>query len=116
MPLHQKETYQDQTGQGNHVPGSGIGGHIKSFNGRKHRDGRSNDPVAIQEGRASSGQYSESCPLIAIFFQLSLQGGKERKDTAFSLVVGLHDENDIFETLSLIHISEPTRRTPISYA
>ena len=98
MPLHEKKPDQDQAGQWNDVSGRGIGSHIEPFNGRKHGNGRSNDPVTVQEGGARGTQHSEHCPSFPIFFQRSLQAGKERKDTAFAFVVGLHDENNILQT------------------
>ena len=96
IPLDNEQDDQHQTSERHDITGGGIRGHIESFNGRQHRNGRRNNAIAIEQRRPESGEKGEQRPLFSTYLQ-PLEHGEQRENPAFTLVVSLHDKDDIFQ-------------------
>ena len=66
---------------------------LQPFERREHRDRRRDDRVAREQSRAGDAEQEHRAGVLA-----ERRAGErvERKDAAFALVVGLHQEHDIF--------------------
>ncbi|MEJ0043675.1 MAG: hypothetical protein WDM81_16285 [Rhizomicrobium sp.] len=69
---------------------------VRPLDGGEHRDGRGQHAVAVEqrqaEDRAEADQHLDAAAAL-----LAVRQGGEREHAAFAIVVGAHDEDDVFE-------------------
>ncbi len=70
---------------------------LEALDGAEHRDGRSDHPVAVEERGAEEPHQDQEARPRPRRRHGSAHEGEEREDTAFALVVGPHDEDQILD-------------------
>ncbi|MCY1173466.1 hypothetical protein D9M73_136260 [compost metagenome] len=94
-PLGCEEDNQDGDGR-RHDEGLERTRHdIDTFERAEHRDGRRDDAVAIEQGRAE--QAHDGQDFGGPFESVGADQRHQGKDSAFPMVVGAHDEQTIFD-------------------
>ena len=73
-------------------------GFLDAFQGGEHGDGGSDDPVAEEQGGPEDPEQDQHAAVLAFAVFLALRGGERDQghDTPLAVVVGLHDEHDVF--------------------
>ena len=76
--------------------GLGLGGgHFQAFQGGQHGNDRGDEPIAIQEGRTEKPPQHQDPPQVGA--QVLVEQGQHGEDPALAVVVGLHDEQGVFQ-------------------
>ena len=97
LTLDQKQADQDRDADRNHdgrEPGSVK---LQALDGTQHRDGRCDDPIAIEQSGPDQTDDHQRGPPTAARRIPDVEQGQERHDAAFAAVVGAHDQNGVFE-------------------
>jgi hypothetical protein len=94
LALKGEEQHQHGAGGRDHegVGPGGDGG--EALQGGQHRDGRGDESVAVEQGRAEQGGHHDPRPSGA---PLLGQQGEEGHDAALALVVRAHDKGDVLD-------------------
>ena len=70
---------------------------LEALHGRKHRDRRGDDAVAVEQCRADDAEQHQHLNARAVGYPVRRHQGQQRQDPAFAVVVGAQDEDDVFE-------------------
>ena len=105
---HARDEHRQEAG--GQRPLEAFVGFPDAFQGRQHRDGRSDDAVAEEQGGAEDAQQDEHAAvltlgllvgdllgLLVVGLLLGRGEGDQGHDAAFAVLVGLHDEEDVFD-------------------
>ena len=69
---------------------------LQPFHGRKHRDRRGDDAIAAKQGGADHAEHDEHGKPRSPGNLIGSDQREQCQDTAFAVIVGAQDENDVF--------------------
>ena len=70
---------------------------LETLDGAEHRDGRRDDPIAIEEGGPDQTDDHQGGAPTAARRMANVEKRQQRDDAALAAVVGAHDQDGIFE-------------------
>ena len=70
---------------------------LEAFHGRKHRDRRGDDAVAIEQRRSHDPEQDQNLDPRPVGYALGCDKRQQRQDAALAIVIGAQDEDDVFE-------------------
>ena len=95
--LNQKQDQQHADGHRHDVRLEQVRRQAQPFNGAQHRDGRRDHAVAIEQRRAEQPERDEERAAPAPGLRMLGHERDQRQHAALALVVGPHDENQVFD-------------------
>jgi len=96
MPLNREQPDEDCERDGNDEWLERGRHHVEPLDGREHRDRRRDHPVAVEHRRPEYAETYEP-PACARVAETTRDERGQRHDAAFAMVVGAHDQRDVFE-------------------
>ena len=97
LALHQKQANQDYDAErddNRRQPGRVD---FEAFDRAQHRDGRRDDAVAVKQRRADQTDDQKGGAPDAVRCAPQVEQRQQRHDAAFTVVVGAHDQDRVFE-------------------
>jgi len=94
--LHEKEHGEDGHGDGDDEVVQGGGGLLHALDGAQHRDGRRDEPVAVEQRRAEDTETHHDATA-AFQGALGHDHRGEGQDSPLSVIVGLHHEGQVLD-------------------
>ena len=70
---------------------------LQAFHGRKHRDRRGDDAVAVKQRGADHPKQNKHWKLDASGYLIGRDKGEQRQDSAFAIIVGAQHEDHVFQ-------------------
>ena len=96
--LEQKQRQQNSQREGNQVMLEGFGGDFQAFHRRQHGNGWRDHPVAIKQAGTGNAQKQEHGAQFGIAAVHDTRNQcQHRHQSAFAVVVGAQDQQDVFE-------------------
>ncbi len=94
--LDKEQNDDDDERERNHVGLEGRRRDFETLDRRQHRDGRRYRAVAVEERGAGEPHQHQHTALRSVLL-LAQHERHQRHDAAFALVIGAHDEDDVFD-------------------
>ncbi len=98
LALDSEQGDEDGTAEGNDEGGGFREGDGEAFGGAEDGDGGSDDAIAVEQGGAHDGDERDDGDAAGFGgAEVFRNEGEKGKDAAFALVIGLHDEGEVFD-------------------
>ena len=111
--LHQKQPQQDHQRERNHPGLEGVRDHLQPLDRREHRDGRGDDPVAVEQAGPEDAQQQQQVACArAVMHRLGGQG-QQGHEAAFAVVVGTQHQRHVLERDDEGERPEEERQYPV---